>query len=395
MIAAGKMAQLLLGVPYQWGVIVGGLVVLIYVGLGGLLAVMLTDVLQALIMIIGAVIGIGVGFSLVGGLGGLTDKLMAINPTILSVWGTNNMYYGQYGEILGSLLIYMIGYIGLPHIVIFHMSAKSAKTITNSIIVNVIWAVIFTYSCVFLGLFAIVLLPGLSDPELAAATFFYQFTNPWLAGFLLAAVYAAIMSTADTLSLTSASALLNDIYVRYINPKLDDRTRMRWTQILVFVIGLIAIAVALIPGGGVFTTVVSAFGVLGCAFITTNLSAVYWKRATSAGAIASMIGGAATAALWDPSGLRAVTAMHPFFAGLIVSIVLMVVVSLITKPMPPEIQGLVDASKRHFISASVDKRIERSSSVETKVVASNISKIFSASHLAELTSIPISLGTTK
>ncbi|MBC7112821.1 MAG: sodium/proline symporter [Candidatus Methanomethyliales bacterium] len=394
-IAAGKMAQLLLGVPYQWGVIVGGIVVLIYVALGGLLAVMLTNVMQALIMFIGAVVGLVVGFSLVGGLGGLTDHLMAINPTILSVWGTNNMYYGQYGEILGSLLIYMIGYIGLPHIVIFHMSARSVKTITNSIVVNVIWAVIFTYACVFLGLFAIVLLPGLPDPELAAATFFYTFTNPWLAGFLLAAVYAAIMSTADTLSLTSASAIINDIYVKYINPKLEDRTRMRWTRILVFVIGLIAIAVALIPGGSVFTAVVSAFGVLGCAFITTNLSAVYWKRATSAGALASMIGGAATAALWDPSGLRALTAVHPFFAGLIVSVVLMVVVSLVTKPLPPEIQSLVDMSKKHFISASVDKRIERSSSIETKVVASNISKIFSASHLAELTSIPISLGTTK
>lgn len=393
-IAAGKMAQLLLGIPYQWGVIVGGLIVLIYVALGGLLAVMLTNALQASIMLIGAVIGLLLGFSLVGGLGGLTERLMAINPTIMSVWGTNNMYEGQYGEILGSLLIYMIGYIGLPHIVVFHMAGKSVKTITNSIVINVIWAVIFTYACVFLGLFAIVLLPGLSDPELAAATFFYTFTNPWLAGFLLAAVYAAIMSTADTLSLTSASTIINDLYVRYINPKLDEKTKMRWTQILVLVIGLIAIGIALIPGGSVFATVVSAFGVLGCAFLITNLSAVYWKRATSAGALASMIGGAGTAALWAPSGLRTITAIHPFFAGLIVSIVLMVLVSLMTKPMPPEIQGLVDASKKHFLSPDVDKRIAKSSSIETDIVASNISKVFSTSHLAELTSVPISLGAT-
>lgn len=393
-IAAGKMAQLLLNVPYQWGVLVGGTVVLIYVALGGLLAVMLTDVMQALIMLIGAVVGLFVGFSLVGGLGGLTEHLMAINPTILSLWGTNNMYYGQYGEILGSLLIYMIGYMGLPHIVIFHMSGKSVKEITNSIVINVLWATIFAYACVFLGLFPIVLLPGLPDPELAAATFFYTFTNPWLAGFLMAAVYAAIMSTADTLALTSASALVHDLYIRYINPKLDEKSRMRWTQTLVLILGLIAIAVALIPGGSVFATVVSAFSVLGCAFISANLSAVYWKRATSAGALASMIGGAATAALWEPLGLRAMTAVHPFFAGLIASVVLMVVVSLVTKPLPPEIQSLVDASKKHFISPSVDKKIERFSSIETEVVASNISKIFSASHLAELTSIPISLGTT-
>ncbi len=253
---------------------------------------------------------------------------------------------------------------------------------------------IFTYACVFLGLFAIVLLPGLPDPELAAATFFYTFTNPWLAGFLLAAVYAAIMSTADTLSLASASTLINDLYVRYINPKLDDKSRMRWTQILVLVIGFIAIGIALIPGGSVFATVVSAFGVLGCAFLVTNLSAVYWKRATSAGVLASMIGGAGTAALWGPSGLRAMTAVHPFFAGLIVSIVLMIFVSLMTKPMPPEVQGLVDASKKHFLSPDVDKRIAKSSSIETDIVASNISKAFSTSHLTELTSIPISLGTT-
>ncbi|MGQ9759366.1 MAG: sodium/proline symporter [Candidatus Methanomethylicaceae archaeon] len=394
MIAAGKMAQLLLGIPYQYGVIVGGIVVLLYVALGGLLAVMLTDVLQASIMLIGAIVGIVVGFSLVGGLGGLTDSLMRIDPTIMSVWGTGYKYAGQYGEILGSLLIFMIGYIGLPHIVIFHISAKSTRAITNSIPINVIWAVIFTYSCVLLGLFGLVLLPGLPDPELAAATFFYTFTSPWLAGFLLAAVYAAIMSTADTLALTSASALVNDIYVRYINPKLEERKRIRLTQVLVLVVGLIALGVALAPWGGVFKTVVDAFGVLGCSFIASNLAAVYWKRATSAGALASMIGGCLTSLVWEPFGIRAVTAVHPFFAGLIVSVVLLVGVSLATRPMPPEIQGLVDASGRHFLSAAVDKRVEKSSSVETQIVASNISKILSFSHLAELTSSPISLGTT-
>lgn len=394
MIAAGKMAQLLLGIPYQWGVIVGGLVVLIYVALGGLLAVMLTDALQASVMFVGAVIGIVVGFSLVGGLGGLTSSLMAIDPTIMSVWGTGYKYLGQYGEILGSLLIFMIGYIGLPHIVIFHMSAKSARTITNSIPINVIWAVIFTYACVFLGLFGIVLLPGLSDPELAAATFFYTFTNPWVAGFLLAAVYAAIMSTADTLALTSASTLVNDLYVRYVNPKMEDRKRMRWTQILVLIVGIIAIGVALAPWGGVFKTVVDAFGVLGCAFLVTNLAAVYWKRATSAGALASMIGGCLTSVLWEPLGIRAATAVHPFFAGLIVAIILMLVVSLATKPMPKEIQDLVDESRKYFVSAAVDRKVVKGSSIETGIVASNISKTFSSAHLAELTSMPISLGVT-
>ncbi len=374
-IAAGKVSEVLMGVPYTYGVLIGGLIVLLYVTAGGLLACMLTDAIQATIMFIGAVIGLIVGFSLVGGFGGLTSSLMTIDPTIFSPWGRGLMFEGQYGEIIGALLIYMIGYMGLPHIVAFHMSARSVREITKSIPINTIWACIFAYACVFLGLFAIILLPELPDPELAAPTFFYKFVNPWVAGALIAAVYAAIMSTADTLAVNSASALVNDVYAKYINPAVDDRKRLLYNRIATFTLGLLAIIVALIPGFSVFFMVVSAFGTLASAFMFANLAAVYWKRATPAGVLASMIGGAFTNAFWDVLGLRELTRIHPFFAGVLVSGILLVVVSLMTKPMPEDKQKLVDISKDYFFDVKLDKVVAKCSSAETKIIARNLSTI--------------------
>ena len=376
-VAAGKVAQVLMGIPYTYGVLIGGTIVLIYVAAGGLLACMLTDAIQGSIMFLGAIIGLIVGFDLVGGFSGLTNSLMSIDPTIFSPWGRGLQFQGQYGEIIGALLIYMVGYMGLPHIVAFHMSAKSVREITKSILINPIWASVFAYACVLLGLFGVILLPGLSDPELAAPTFFYKFVNPWIAGALIAAVYAAIMSTADTLSLNSASALVNDIYARYINPSVDDKKRLLYNRIATLALGGLALLVALIPGLSVFFVVVSAFGTLASAFMFPNLAAVYWKRATPAGVLASMIGGAFTNAFWEILGLRAFTHLHPFFAGIIVSGALLVIVSLLTKPMPEDKQKLVDISKDHFFELKLDKVVAKSSSPETKIIAKNLSAILS------------------
>jgi sodium/proline symporter len=306
---------------------------------------MYTDVIQGMTMLFCAIIGVIVGFSLVGGLSGLTNSLMNIDPSIFSPGGRGYQFEGQYGEIIGALLLYMIGYMGLPHITAFEMAARDTKVIEDSALINPIWASLLTYSCVFIGLFGIILLPNLSDPELTAPTFFYKYMNPWIAGLMMAGVYCAIMSTADSLTLNSASLLVNDVYVNYFKPDIEDKKRLLYTRMATLCMGFLALMIALIPGMSVFTVVVSAFGTLASAFVFPNLAAVYWKRATPAGVLCSMIGGAATNATWEVLGLRALTHIHPFFIGLIVSGLLLLSVSLLTQPMPQEKQNLVDISR--------------------------------------------------
>lgn len=345
-IAAGKVTQVLLGIPYYYGVIVGGLVVLMYVMAGGLEACMYTDAVQAIIMFFSAIIAIVVGFKLVGGFYQLTDKLMQIDPTFFSIWGKNLQFEGQYGEIIGALLIYMIGYMGLPHINAFSMSAKNTRVIENAALINPIWSSILAYSCVFIGLFGILLLPDISDPELVAPTFFYTFTNPWIAGLMMSSVYCAIMSTADILTLTSATLLVNDIYIHYFKPNTTEKKRLFLNRIATFILGFVALAVALIPDLSVFAVVISAFGVLASSFLFVNLASVYWKGATPTGAISSMIGGAVINTCWELVGFRDITHIHPFFAGIITSGLLLFSVSLFTKKLPKEKQELVNICRR-------------------------------------------------
>src|SRR5699024_4159063 len=158
-----------------------------------------------LVMLIGVTAILVVALMHVGGLSGLNDSLGAINPSYLSIWGKDYIYYGQWGVILGSSLIYMIGYMGLPHVVVRHMSMESTKTVKSATLWSALYNQLFAYSPYILGLIRIVLLPNLSDPEMVIPTLTYSSFPPVIASLLILALLSAIMSMSYSILMQAGS----------------------------------------------------------------------------------------------------------------------------------------------------------------------------------------------
>ena len=163
----------------------------------------------------------------------------------------------------------------------------------------------------------------------------------------MAAIMAAIMSTADSLLLQTGSIASRDIYERFINPDASEKQMVTASRILVLAVAVVGYLVALIEPPTVFSIVIFATSVLGSAFLPAYVCAVWWKKANTPGALASIIVGASVAFVWEYAGLVNTTQLHPMLTGVVSSTVTMIVVSLATQrisPVPPQVLDMMHAS---------------------------------------------------
>jgi sodium/proline symporter len=157
------------------------------------------------------------------------------------------------------------------------------------------------------------------------------------------------MSTADSILLQAGTIASRDIFQRFLRPDATDKQMVAVSRLLVLAIAVLGFLVALLRPPGVFSIVIFTTSVLGSAFLPSYLCAVFWRRANSPGALASMLGGASTALLWELTGVNEATAIHPMFAGVTVSAVLIVVVSLLTQrraPVPEHVLAAMEEAAK-------------------------------------------------
>jgi sodium/proline symporter len=211
------------------------------------------------------------------------------------------------------------------------------------------WSVLFVSAPYLVGVLAIVILPRLGDPELAIFEVSRRLLPPALTGLVMAAIMAAIMSTADSLLLQTGSIASRDLYERFVNPRASERQMVLVARALVLAIGAVGYLVAMFEPPAVFDVVIFATSVLGSAFTPAYVCAVWWKKANTPGAIASMLAGGGVAFWWQAAGLEASTTWHPMSAGLLASSVTMVVVSVATQrlaPVAPHILAALEETRR-------------------------------------------------
>lgn len=355
-LAAGKALETLTGWKYEWAVIIGVGIIVVYTVAGGYLAVVWTDFFQALVMLLGVALLVTVGLFYVGGLSGLNESMGEVDASYLSIWGKDYVYYGQWGVILGSSLIYMIGYMGLPHVVVRHMSMKSTKTVKTATIWTTVYNQLFAYAPYLLGFMGIVLLPNLSDPEMVIPTLAYTFFPGIFAALILSAVMAAIMSTSDSILMQAGTILSRDVYQRFIDKKAGQNKLIIVSRLSVLLAGVIGIVVAVVQPPKVFDLVIFAFGTMGNAFLVPYVAAVYWRNANKVGVLSAMITGAVTNILWESFAWQDVTGFHPFLAGLLVSIIAMIIGNQFGTPPSAAVQKVFDESTN---AAQLPKNIEQ------------------------------------
>jgi sodium/proline symporter len=369
-VASGKALSVTFGLEYTTSVLIGGAVILFYTMMGGFFAVAWTDALQAMMMVFGLVLIPVVGTIKLGGPVAMWSKLASLTA---SESGFLSLRVGKEGLALATFLIGMIGiglgYPGQPHVLVRFMAIRKASLVRRSALIGVIWAVIALYGAVFVGLMARGLLTSApADPERVMPMLAIQLLPAWLAGVMIAAAMAAMMSTADSQLLVASSSIVQDFYHKTFGRRPDARTLVILSRLVTLTVGVVAMLVALgqdpdNPVGVVFWLVLYAWGGLAASFGPVLVLSVYWKRVTRAAAIAGMVTGSAVVILWKnacaisdalcgtvPAPLEVFLKgfatwserLYELVPGLAVSLIVVILVSYLTRPPSGEATAAID-----------------------------------------------------
>jgi len=237
-----------------------------------------------------------------------------------------------------SLMVWGLGYFGQPHIVVRFMALRSEKDVPKARLIGITWMVLSLFGAVLTGYVGYAYFlenPGLIgndfDSEKVFIVLSTAIANPWIAGVLLAAILAAIMSTIDSQLLVSSSALAQDVYKPFIRPRASQNELVWVGRAAVIAIALIALLIAGDPESKVLGLVSYAWGGFGAAFGPVIILSLFWRGTSGMGALAGIIVGAVTVVWWKQlSG--GVFDMYEILPGFIFCAVAVVVVSLIVKP---------------------------------------------------------------
>jgi sodium/proline symporter len=313
LVAAGLLFNELFGLDIAIAISIAAGVIVLYTFLGGFNAVSFTDVLQGSLMWF-AVIAVPLQIIvLMGGFDEFLNSLTEYHPELLSVTSevqrTESREWVTGGSIGGigvaSALAWGLGYFGQPHILARFMGLRSIQSIPKARLLAVSWSVTGLIAATFVGLAGIVYLGDrVRDPEGVYILLIQESLNPWAGGLLLAAILAAIMSTADSQLLVASSALSEDFYRAFIN-KDASQASLLWAG-RVTVIGMaIAAWVLALNGGAIPDLVGYAWAGFGATFGPIILLSLFWRKMNRTGAIAGMIAGALGVVIWgqlDPFG---------------------------------------------------------------------------------------------
>ena len=316
LIAGGKLFNAVFGLDYVVAVLTGVVLILFYTLFGGFLAVSWTDVFQGLLMLAALIAVPVVVMSGAGGLGGFGDQVRAINPELLDIF-TNASGESLSTLQIVSLLGWGFGYFGLPHVLARFKAIRSADEVGVATVIGVSWSFVGYLMAILVGLCGVVYLANpLADSERVFIELTSVIFHPLVAGVLLAAILAAIMSTVDSQLLVCSSTLAEDLYPMLAKQPLTQEARLKIGRIAVVAMALMATVLAMKPDSKVLDVVSYAWAGLGASLGPSILLSLYWRSMTAAGALAGVVTGGATVIIWESlsGGLFELYSLVPGFA---------------------------------------------------------------------------------
>ena len=307
-VAGGKLFESAFGLNYQLGLFVTAGVVLAYTVIGGFLAVSLTDFVQGCIMFIALVLVPLIAFFAIGGLAGAEQSILGATQTVDGAV-RNAQFFNWWTEdmtIIGliSLLAWGLGYFGQPHIIVRFMAIRSLKDVATARFIGMSWMLVTVIGAVLVGYVGLAyvqqndLQTTLTDPEAIFILLSQALFHPLVAGFLLAAILAAIMSTISSQLLVSSSSITEDVYKTFFKREASQSELVLVGRIATVVVCLVAIALAFNPNSNILDLVANAWAGFGSAFGPIILLSLFWRGLTRDGALAGMITGAVVVLFW-------------------------------------------------------------------------------------------------
>ncbi|WP_194091159.1 sodium/proline symporter PutP [Vibrio hibernica] len=331
LVAGGKLFETVFGLDYHIAVVIGAVCIISYTLFGGFLAVAWTDLVQGLLM--SAALLIVPITAMNGGFSQLDMEVTSINLELLDMW-TNVKGEPMTAIAIISLVAWGLGYFGQPHILARFKATRSNKDLTAARRIAVIWTALSMVGAILVGLTGLVYVAGnsslvLADGEKIFMILVNAMFHPIMAGILLAAILAAIMSTADSQLLVSSSALAEDFYKQVFKQDATSDEVVKVGRFAVVGLSVLALMFAMNPESSVLSLVSYAWAGFGAAFGPTIVLSLYWSKMNRNGALVGIIVGGITIVVWKQltGGIFDVYEIVP---GVIFSTISVIVVSILT-----------------------------------------------------------------
>ncbi|WP_071396335.1 sodium/proline symporter PutP [Bacillus tuaregi] len=331
MVAGGVFFENTFNVSYHTGLLIVSGVVVAYTLFGGFLAVSYTDFLQGLMMLFALILVPALAVFHTGGPAETINTIRTIDPTLL------NLFRGTTFLGIISALAWGLGYFGQPHIIVRFMAITSVKEIKNARRIGIGWMIfslIGTMLTAFIGIafFAKHTEYTLNNPEAVFLTLGQILFHPLFAGFLLAAVLAAIMSTISSQLIVTSSALVEDLYKVLLRQDASDKEYVFLGRMAVLAVAIVAAFMAFEQDNTILNLVAYAWAGFGGAFGPIILLSLFWRKMTSWGAFAGMVSGAVTVILWANFTKAGIIPfqLYEIVPGFIINLIFSIVVSLFT-----------------------------------------------------------------
>ena len=340
-VAAGKLFNTIFNIPYTTALLIGTFVVVFYTFLGGFGAVALTDFVQGTMMFFtGLYVPIAATFAL-GGPAPTWHALAKEGSDFFSLLPPSSSG-------IANLILFLscagwgLGYFGQPHILVRFMAIGNPDDLKKSTRIAMVWVIISLMAAIAMGIIGKAFLTTPLENANAERVFIImsqQLSTPFFTGIIWSAILAAIMSTASSQLLVTASAVAKDLYQPFIHKGASQKELLLVSRITVLMVALIAIFLASDPNSYIFQIVSYAWAGFGACFGPAILLSLYWKRMTLRGAYAGVLVGGITVLIWRQFQWLGLYELIP---GFLLSALSIIVVSLLDKAPDMDIQNKFD-----------------------------------------------------
>ncbi|WP_028117638.1 sodium/pantothenate symporter [Ferrimonas senticii] len=320
-----RLLSVMTGVDYHLGLAMFVGTVMLYTLWGGFRAVSYTDALQGLVMVFGMV-ALFVGLLVKGGgISAMTSELARIDPALLDPQGPNQFLSWPF--LLSFWVLVCFGTLGLPHTALRAMAVRDGDALKQAMVFGTLVSVVVVLLPHLSGVLGRVLIPDLASPDEIIPRLMVELFPPLVAGLLLAAPMAAIMSSVDSMLLQSASTLVKDLLMR--KRQLSESQQRRFSYLSVTVLTLGCGLLALDPPQMIIWLNLTAFGLLQAVFLWPVVLGLFWEKANAQGAISAMLTGSGSFLYWTTTGIKPL-GVHAIVPALLLSVVTFVAVTYIT-----------------------------------------------------------------
>lgn len=320
LLAGGKALHSMFGWDYSTGIIVGSIMVVCYCFSGGIRASIWTDAVQTLVMVGALLLILAVSLHHVGGAGALLPKLSQESPDLVNIM-PDSLFFGFAAFFIGWIVA-GFGAIGQPHILVRAMAIDSADNIAKARNIRAFCGLITAFSAIAIGLSARILLPELNDPELAMLNLSELYLPEALTGLVMAGLFAAIISTADS-QILSCSAAITQHVVPHISQSL------KASKAATLILSMCICGIALLNNDSIFSLITFSWSALASALGVVILLRLWNKELNALESLCIMASGLSVACSWRLLGYSA--SLYELLPGMAAGALMYGVILLVRK----------------------------------------------------------------